>query len=55
MLSFMQREEQDHFGFKTEKVESRRDNALGEIFGVSSRQHGEALKEMGRDHPGSPM
>lgn len=55
LLSFMQREEEEHYGFKTEKVENRRDNALGEIFGMSSRQHGGALEEAGRDHPGSPM
>lgn len=54
LLNFMQREEEEHYGFKTE-VENRRDNAFREIFGVSSRQHGEALKETGRDHPGSPM
>lgn len=34
LLSFMQREEEEHYGFKTEKVESRRNNALGEIFGM---------------------
>lgn len=48
LLSFMQREG-EHYEFKAEKVENRRDNALGEIFGVSSRQHGGALKETGRD------
>lgn len=55
LLTFMQREGQEHYGFKTEKVENRRDNALGEIFGVSSRQHDGTLKETGRDPSWKPQ
>lgn len=45
-------------GFKTEKVENRRDSALGEMLRVSNGQHYGIRKyqrRQGESHPGSTM
>lgn len=58
LLHFMQREGKERCGFKTEKVENRRDSALGEIVRVSSRQHSGTLRyqrRQGETYPRSTM